>query len=53
MEADILQDIGRSLPAALWAFTGVLAYCAMLATYVVVFEQRRRKRTKSDEDDWR
>lgn len=52
METTILQDLTRSLPAALWAFTAVLAYASALATYVVVFEQRRRTRTDSKDDDW-
>lgn len=48
MEANILQN----LSSALWAFTGVLAWMCALATYVILVEQRRRKRTDDPNDDW-
>lgn len=49
----IMMGLISSLTTVLWVFSGILIYCAALATYVIVFEQRRRKRTDSADDDWR
>jgi hypothetical protein len=49
----VVQELIKTLPAAIWALTGTLFWLCALATYVVVFEQRRRKRTDSQDDDWR
>ena len=50
---NVVQDVVKSLPAVLWVLSGVLIYASALATYVVLVEQRRRKRTNTDQDDWR
>jgi len=53
MDTNIIQELVKSLPAAIWTLAGAMIWLCVLATYVIVFEQRRRKRTSTTEDDWR
>jgi len=50
---NVIMDLLNSLPAVLWVLAGAIIWGCTLATYVVVFEQRRRNRTESTNDDWK
>ena len=43
----------NTLAGAVWALAGCLFWGLSLATYVILVEQRRRKRTETEDDDWR
>lgn len=43
----------NNLAAAVWTFAGCLGIMVALASYVILVEQRRRKRTDDPNDDWK
>lgn len=48
-----MESVVGNLASALWAFTAVVTYLGALASYVILVEQKRRKRTDDQDDDWK
>jgi len=48
-----ILGIFNSLLIVLWVLGGAMLWACTIGTIIMIFEQRRRKRTASPDDDWR